>query len=329
MKRDRKTKNINVDLYNYLDYKYDYHDPRYWGVFYCSAKRHDGHSIRIDPRRFYEKTGKGDLDAMNSWRVKHLCHYFYPAKKNARDYKYRLFANTMSSVRNKWTQYAERIEREIQAISKPQTVLPGDYGNFMMGISSYAAAEARANMLNALAIDLYKQSIESIIVDLYKAFIDAMASRIESTLYHVLYDEGKLKKKGEFTRNDLLTAYDGIVEKLPSYKAMDELYCVWNFLKHNSVSTHKKLKQRFPQDLADRFFHPGDLAVNFVQFNEDMVKRLIDGCENFFKEFCRTVFHERIEEYWWNNDKFFEDIMEQLIEQVDNPLRLGPWDDID
>ena len=57
MKRERKCKNTNYELYKYLDAKSKIDDTRYWGLFRLQKnKEHTANDIKIDPKRFQKMT---------------------------------------------------------------------------------------------------------------------------------------------------------------------------------------------------------------------------------------------------------------------------------
>ena len=51
---------------------------------------------------------------------------------------------------------------------------------------------------------------------------------------------------------------------------------------------------------------------------------MLDGCDNFFKEYCELVFEENYTEAQWNYGRFFLNIVKEEIENITNPLGI-PW----
>ncbi|MBQ7671165.1 MAG: hypothetical protein IJS45_10675, partial [Clostridia bacterium] len=73
----------------------------------------------------------------------------------------------------------------------------------------------------------------------------------------------------------------------------------------------------------------GDLAIYFVDLNEQLILSLLDGIALFFDEYCKLIFNEDIESANWNYDKYFLDRVNDEIENFTNPLGLDMFDDID
>ena len=156
-----------------------------------------------------------------------------------------------------------------------------------------------------------------------------MASRIEAVTVRVLTDKGMIEDR--FDRNIL---YGGInndtpVRQLPHFSSHDKLYCIWNFVKHNSISTYKTLKERFSDVVIDQEFKQGDNALYYVNFSEELIVDLISGLTEFFKEYCQLMFGENYEQAQWNYNDYFLDIVRDNIELITNPLGLQWWDELD
>ncbi len=72
-----------------------------------------------------------------------------------------------------------------------------------------------------------------------------MASRFEAILVKVLSKNNALADK--FDRNIFYATAigkDKSIQELEHFKYFDKLYCIWNFIKHNSASTYKTLNDR-------------------------------------------------------------------------------------
>ena len=152
-----------------------------------------------------------------------------------------------------------------------------------------------------------------------------MVSRIEAITVYVLARNGK--NVDHFDRNAL---YDyagetGTARDLPHYKYHDKLYCVWNFIKHNSASTYKTLKERYPEVLYDVEFQQGHIAASYVNFSEVLILELLDGCAEFFKEYCERVYHEDYEQAQWNYERYFYDIACNEKKSLEDPLGLNDY----
>lgn len=66
---------------------------------------------------------------------------------------------------------------------------------------------------------------------------------------------------------------------------------MWNFIKHNSKSTYDRIKDSYPQALAEgREYKQGDLAVCSVNFSDEMIVSLMDGVSTFLKNIVSWFF---------------------------------------
>ena len=67
------------------------------------------------------------------------------------------------------------------------------------------------------------------------------------------------------------------------------MYCIWHFIKHNSLSTYDKLKSKYPDVLVEAEFKQGYLAYTYVKFSENLILELLNGCGEFFKEYYAFI----------------------------------------
>lgn len=146
---------------------------------------------------------------------------------------------------------------------------------------------------------------------------------------------GEVMKKERKNRHCNHVSYDEYpfedtpVRQLLHFSSHDKLYCIWNFVKHNSISTYKTLKERFPDVVIDQEFKQGDNALYYVNFSEELILDLISGLTEFFKEYCQLMFGENYEQAQWNYNDYFLDIVRDNIELITNPLGLQWWDELD
>lgn len=106
---------------------------------------------------------------------------------------------------------------------------------------------------------------------------------------------------------------------------LDKLTEYWNFIKHNSKSTYDKIKESYPEFLFENAeFIQGQPAYKFIRFSDELVMELLNGCREFFKEYCLLVFSENYDEAQWNYGRYFFDIVKDSQDMVLNPLGL-PW----
>lgn len=356
MKKERKCRKNNLELYKRLDEEADFgdtrywDDTRYWGVFYNKQEDSQEKIIMIDPKRFQKTTGRcfseGQLKVINARRT----HYFFPKKFDYYDYNCNLIVDDIKTILHDWNerQYP-LIQREISRIIKPElvkkTVMPGDYYNFQCGVSGIGAAQAWANFMNYKNANInqhkiaqYEWECANLEHALFAQFFQGIASKMEAAIVKLLKENNLITDR--FDRNILYATAFGKakkVEELGDFKWLDKIYCLWHFLKHNTLSTYNTLKERYPELLnVDKHYEQGEFSMHFVKFSNEMVREILNGCIEFFKEYCELIFGEKYEEAQWNYSQYFISIMkaqqrekEDEWESLNNPLGLQWWDDID
>ena len=324
MKKERKTKHLNQTSYE----NFSYEDTRYYGLWI----RGKGETLetKIDPKRFQVAARhtftQDQLDIINNRRS----HYFHPAKTHYNDYCCNSFVDELKDIQKNWKEvFKPLIDIAIKKIEKPRQLYPGDYLNLQMGISSSYAANVWSQLANSKNQQNYHIKVAETFQGLYSQFIHQMASRVEAVTVKVLSEHGMIDD--HFDRNIL---YGGInnhitVRALPHFSSHNKLYCIWNFVKHNSLSTYETLKSRFPELLVEEDFKQGESAHYYIKFSEELILDLIEGCSEFFKEYCSLIFNENYDEAQWNYHYFFYNIVRDEIESTVNPLGLEWWDDLD
>ncbi|MCH5148162.1 MAG: hypothetical protein J1G05_02195 [Clostridiales bacterium] len=355
MKRERNCRNTNIKLYEELDEE----DTRYWGLFYCGKDKQP----RIDIKRFL-KTTKTALSEKQLRIIKNRkSHYFYPKKKSHWDYNCNIFNRAMDEIEEDWlgestktlrgnvsdhlnaeelnkavsdiesgkSGYRGFIVQAVEGIKKPPVHTVGDDFNFQCGIIDYEEAEMSVRMQNQINHYSYMEKCARLINSLYAQFFHQMMSKIETVQIEVFrknnvnvkhFNRDVLKSVGAAKKVD--------IEKLEHYKYWDLGYCVWNFLKHNSVSTYQKLKEKFPEVLLSDEFEGGDLAYIFIKFSkENLIEKVFNGCREFFIEYCSVIWDEDEDEAQRNHEQYFERIVQGIIHDIReeryNPLGLPPW----
>ena len=269
MKKERKTKHLNQTSYE----NFSYEDTRYYGLWI----RGKGETLetKIDPKRFQSAARytfqQHQLEVINN----RTSHYFHPAKTHYHDYCCNHFVDELRDIKKDWIEnFKPLIDVAVKRIEKPRQLYPGDYSNLQMGISSSIAAEAWARQANWKNAQEYRVKVAEIVHGLYSQFIQQMASRVEAITVKTLTDHGMIDD--HFDRNIL---YGGInkntpVRALPHFSSHDKLYCIWNFLKHNSSSTYKSLKDRFSEVVIEEEFEQGQAALYYVKFSEELILRI-------------------------------------------------------
>lgn len=327
MKKDRNGRFVNQKLYKELDESFNISDMRYWGILgEIGNERHSKKHIRIDSKRF-QKTTRTTFDAQQLKVINgRRSHYFHPAKIDRFDYNCNWFIKEINQIKLDWDNIFKRlIQREADRIKKPKKLIAADDYNFQCGITDYDESQGWALIQNIKNQEKYKEEVIKIIQSLYAQFFHQMASRLEAITVYVLTRNGK-----NVDRVDRNALYDyagetGTARDLPHYKYHDKLYCIWNFIKHNSISTYKTLKERYPEVLYAVEFQQGDTAAFYVKFSECLILELLDGNTEFFKEYCERVYHEDYEQAQWNYERYFYDIACNEKKSLEDPLGLNDY----
>lgn len=323
--KKRKVNLNSVDLYKRLEENHQYEDTRYYGAFLYGNKKQGQRRVKIDPKRYQKMIKTFDaarLSIINSRKS----HYFYPAKVAYLDYNCNVFLEEIKDLKEDWyNTYKGLIQREQERIVKPKEVVPADDFNFMCGITDYDESSMWATMTNLRNSIKYSREVSKIVGSLYAQFFHQMSSRIEAITVYVLSKNGKNVE--HFDRNAL---YDyagekGTARDFLNYKYHDKLYCIWHFIKHNSISTYDKLKSKYPDVLVDDEFKQGYMAYSYVKFSEDLILELLDGCGEFFKEYCLCVYHENFDEAQWNYDDYFIQPVDDEIQMLRDPFGLSDY----
>ena len=153
-----------------------------------------------------------------------------------------------------------------------------------------------------------------------------MASQIEAVTVLVLSKQNAMRNR--FDRNTLYATADGRdkkVDELPFFEYYNKLYCLWNFIKYNNISTYKKLRSAYPELIYENVeYKQGFPGFHIVKFSDELIVELLNGCYSFFKEDCELVYKENYDEAQWNYGRYFLEIVDEQIELITNPLGL-PW----
>lgn len=194
----------------------------------------------------------------------------------------------------------------------------------MQGILEYDEAITVSNFENFNRTAKYEAECAEVVASLYAQYIHQLASQVEAVTVYVLSNNNV--NVDHFSRNTLYgtsAGKDKKVQDLSAFVYYDKLYCLWNFIKHNSKSTYDKIKEAYPELLYENSeFAQGQPAYKFIRFSDELVMDLINGCREFFKEYCLLVFSENYDEAQWNYGEYFFDIVDSQQELVLNPLWL-------
>ena len=357
MKKNRNARKKLNDLYLYLDINSDffYRNPpsesmkkRYeeikekydeefkyrkfreyeWNEYYGLFKLKNGR-VGIDPKRMIKK----NLISEEMYKImsRRTTTYFHPRYKDYSDYQVNNFVSEIDDIRENFIKtYKPLIDKSVEDIKQMKPASVGDYDKFQMGISGPGAAQAWANwvnMRNARETNYKKFELYN---SLYAQFFHSMTSRIEAVTVAVFSEIApNIKKWSRDKLYDYSNENNISSRDLPSFKYHNKLYSIWNFIKHNNISTYEKLKRDYPHVLVDVEFQSGDLAIHYLKLDEKLILDLLNGVRKFFIEWCKLNCNEDYSEAQWNYDKYFIKFVDDVIEGFRNPLGLEWWDELD
>lgn len=321
MKRDRSNQKLTKADFE----KFAYHDTRFYGLFY--TKTDNGIKVKIDLKRLKSIVNDGLSDEQMKIINRRRTHYFYPKKSEYYDYCCNVFASRIRDIENYWEEhYKELISYAKKRIDEPKELMPGDNMLLMQGIAEYDEAVMMSKWENMRNRFEYEKKCYEVVASLYASFIHQMASQIEAVTVLVLSKQNAMDNR--FDRNVLYATAAGRdkkVDELPSFKYYDKLYCLWNFIKHNSISTYEKLRSAYPELIYEKEkYKQGFPAFYLINYSDELVIELLNGCNSFFMEYCELVYKENYDEAQWNYGRYFLNIVKEQIELITNPLGL-PW----
>ena len=319
MKKERSKQKLTKDDYD----KFPYEDTRHYGLFY--SKNGNEFKVKIDPKRFCQSLDGDFSESVIKTINARKTHYFYPRKNEYYDYNCNVFETMINDIKDYWNNhYQSLITIAKNRIEKPKKENISDNMLFIQGIIDYDEANEINRMESAINQHEYEANCKRLVDNLYASFIHHMASQIESVTVYVLDRENAMKDI--FNRNMLYSTTIGKkckVAELSSFRYYDMLYCLWNFIKHNSMSTYDKLKANFSELIYDDLeYKQGIPAFSFIKLSDELIISLLEGCSYFFKEYCKLVFDEDYEEAQWNYGKFFYNQVREEIELITNPSGL-------
>ena len=324
MKRERSKQILKKEDYE----KFQYYDTRFFGLFYKKEKNGFDSKIKdvkIDMKRF-RSTIQADfsekqLKIINSRQT----HYFHPKKNEYDDYMCNIFGDKFDQLSGYWeNHYKDIIRYAKKRVKKPLEETPGSNGLLAMGVVDYDEAVSMSGYNNALNAYRYHQECAEVVASLYAQFVHQMASQIEAVTVYVLSQ--KNVDVEHFKRSVLYGTGVGKekeVKDLPSFSYYDKLYCLWNFIKHNSKSTYEKIKENHSDLLFEGIeYKQGQPAYGIIEFSDELILDLLKGCRSFFEEYCQLVFDEDLEEAQWNYGSYFLNIVKDSQDSILNPLNL-------
>ena len=309
MKRESKSRDLNFELYKYIDER----DSRCYGLFYDTKE-----SVKIDTKRYSQ-----EVEALNESQKKIVknrnTHYFYPKKYNKNDYNINRFISALDKIEYAWNNdYKKIIALVIGELKKEQKEFSAsDIDDFSTGYCDFEEASDKATIINAKSYYKIKKNIDSLICSQYCQFLHQMASQVEAVLVKVLTANKGMKNR--MSKDVLVGSMNNSgkqLDELDGYHSYDKLKKIWNFIKHNTLSAYAKLKECYGEVLISKKYEQGDLAINYLKINNKMIEEILAGLKLFFIDYCWYVYKEDVNEAEWNYEMYF--ILKVKIEMEEN-----------
>jgi len=318
MKRNSHSHDFDPKMYE----SFESVDTRYYGVFIKG--RGETGRILVDPKRFQKFFGILP-EEVKTVMDKRQGPFFRPAKKHIADYNVNYMLDEFARIRRWWDETNKpMIDRFLSEICG-KTYIPADSDLYTSGILDHTEAATYASMRTWCSQAAAEAEQNNVYYSLYAQFFHQLASQMEALFLKTLTRNGY--KRDRFDRNVLYTfksSNQESVRTLEGFVQFDKMYAIWNFIKHNSLSTFTALKDRFPEVLQEGNYTQGELACFWIKFDDNLVDGILDGLAAFIKEYCHLVFKEDAMEARWNSDEHFLDVVHGEIEAEQNPLGL-PW----
>lgn len=306
LRKMKKTHQRQIRNYN----TYEQNEKAYFGLLPYKGR------FRVDVKRL-EKSRLVDISIINLIKSQNRStKYFHPEKQERSDYYCNFIRDKMSEMRREWHQ---EFLPAIKKISTPEEVgrQVRDY-YINSGIADFDEWDEIEILTSTKRMKKYNE----IIYAFSGQFIHYLASNVEQIIVNVLCKLGYPKESfnlslfNEFIKNN----YDVSLKEVNGYMDYIAFRNLWNFLKHNTLSSYKKLRKSSPNLLVDRTYQNGDFALWYVKISESYIDETITKLMSFFDSFCKQVLLENIEFANWNYDKYFLKIFHDHINDAKNPF---------
>ena len=347
MKKNRKSRNSNKHLYFAFDHYYGYDgedenclddikntikrnnvadydmDTRNYGLFRIKDKR-----IMVDPKRYNKMLSLSQdiIDIINSRNGP----FYRPSKIKKYDYECNVFVLKIDRIIEEWNNDFKPMMSEALSNIKSKVLTAGDDSNYMSGIIGSNSANFNAIMINMRNDEKDAAKKEMLYTSFIAQFFHLTMSRVEAMAIASITRKGW--KETHFNRIKLIE-FDKIkkneVKLLEGYDKYTQSYCIWNFIKHNSMSTYNKLKEVYPEIIHNGEYKQGNLAIYWIGLTEEIMLNLIDGIKLFYINYCKLVYNEDYDRAQWDYDDHFSERVASQIESTINPLGTNSWDDFD
>lgn len=295
--------------------KYVATDLKYYGILIKNGR------VRVDTKRFKK------FFALPNEKIEHRKTVYYtPSRIKACDYLCNVFRLEVAKIKRLWV---DEYSRAIKLIKTPQQV--EDSARLSLGADGILEPD-EIEMSARIAGWNRSGEYRLVIKSLYAQFFHQLMADLDALCLRVIASQGYASNN--FTKQTFDVFIQGKQQK-PSvafenyinYAVYQEAYCVWNLLKHNSISAYLALKERFPNRAYDpeNSYQNGQSALSVIKIDEKYIFFVLDHICDFFDEVCRLGFGENTDDAKWDNDEYFLNIVNDTIEGIENPLGLPPW----
>lgn len=316
MKKNSKV--IRKD-YSKLDALDDYRNLEYWGLI-----KKDGR-VLIDTKRWLKK----GLYLPNEAKLRKTV-YFKPEKEYRDDYYCNRFIDLIRELKNEWNNELVPIIKKLKTPRQVEDEVRVD--SMADGIFEYDEANIHAMMQGMKRTAAYYKMIGSIYGQFVLYFFTVLESETLKVMNELGYENPSFNKNFfEKFFNSLLEKNRMKLEKIDSYSHYDMVRKVNNFLKHSSLDTYKKIKDKYSHllikkddDTYPEYMH-GDYGLWFLKIDDTYLDILFKKLPAFYSDLFKYSIDENVETASWNYDKYFIRRVRDEIENIDNPLGLPPY----
>jgi len=256
MENSKTPRKYSTEWYN--TFLFD-QDTRYYGVF--MKGKDEARYILIDPIRYQKMFHVSDAEIKENMKEvmsKRVGPLFRPAKKRYFDYNINVVKDELTKIKRHWERDLKPLIARILSEICGKQFFSGDGADYELlhsGIIDHEEAMERAMMKTQLSKSFAESKRNELYESLYSMYFHQLASQIEGVILKILtrngYEEETFSRKQfyEFRPN-----LEEEVHGLNGHAEFDKLYTIWCFLKHNSLSMYKALKEKFPAVLKEEAY---------------------------------------------------------------------------
>lgn len=293
--------------YDYSKYELgDWNDmlnTDYWGIHEVNGR------VEVDVDRYVKTISNVGAYEYLPDGIKALHGLYVPSKKRALDYSVNGLVGAIRNLRADWNQEYKPLFAKIRTPAQAENDYYVNTIMFLGDSELYDDAATNAGFVGVQRSFEYNR----IFRDVYCVFISKICAEVDRIILKAFAD---LRYENEdYSIRDFTTFCNAkkpkiSVYSIKKYKTYSKLHNVNNFIKHNSVSAYKALKQYNP-DCLDKEWdarHPyenGMFAIDYINLDEADIDRFLEEIEVFLKDFCKKILNEDYVRCSWDSDDFF------------------------